>query len=95
MNIQEIQTALMALGSTPEEVYTSLKEKGIRGRPKLPCECPIANYLKQVSGHTYQVTNYSAYPDGFDSDNCVIIPQPVRQFILHFDRKTDFQDLLG
>ena len=91
MNNLELQRALVALGDTPEQVYLTLKQKGVTGNRTSFCNCPLANYLKD----RYQPTFISVTGRRVTLDECsVYSPEAVRLFISNFDAGFEYQDLL-
>lgn len=82
------EQAIRALGETVESVSLKLTEMGVKGyRCRAGC-CPIANYLKacgfpQVSVATH--ANRYRSPEQGDSEESVILPKHVRDWIIEFD----------
>jgi hypothetical protein len=91
-----IRDLLVALGSTSEQVATTLLLRGIRGKQGKAASCPIANYL----GSFFPGYNFSAIQadvfvfvsryvftrvNGFDP---IKVPNPVAvaDFVFEFDR---------
>lgn len=50
-----LEAALIALGSTPDAVATTLANGGYRGERHQCSACPIAAYLADVTGHEAEV----------------------------------------
>lgn len=90
---RRLESILDAMGSTPDEVRTTIESTGIKGEPISPRRCPVARYLgSQGFGDSYDlVTTYSkviVWWSGTDSEHQaqVPIPEPVRGFIEKFDQ---------
>jgi hypothetical protein len=91
MDSQELHQALISLGATPEQVYQSLKDQNIKGRPNSNCDCPIAKYLQTISGEDISVGSMDAYL-GFEF--VTYLPLAVQGFIRRFDSVFNyFEDL--
>lgn len=48
MTPSEVTAALVALGSSPDEIAASLRRASCSGTPGDPFRCPLAHYLRQV-----------------------------------------------
>ena len=55
-----LEAALIALGSTPDAVAKTLEERGYRGVRGLCSICPVAEYLRDVTGREVEVKDGSS-----------------------------------
>lgn len=81
----KITSMLDELGTTAEEVRSSLKALNISGIPKTPCHCPIANFLKLKVAISSSVGRYEVLLISELESYSVPLPQPVQSFISKFD----------
>jgi len=73
--------ALRALGSTDDEVATTLREKGIKGWRGYTDACPLAQFLRAEGFALVNVTDTS-----FDVDDYhAALPEGARSFVASFD----------
>jgi hypothetical protein len=83
---QELETELVALGSSAAAVAKALKAMGIKGRRSTSCGCPLANYLSKITGQKMSIGlydgNYAMYSG---SHNDFHLPQACTTFIKAFD----------
>jgi hypothetical protein len=87
MTKQELQQALVDLGKTGGEVASNLIAKGIKGKRYLAKQCPIASYLKSITGLRVDVDLHDV---GLHAPNWnhyfnVALPKAVEQFVIQFD----------
>ena len=82
MTTEEVQQALIALGSTPQEVRDSLIAAGCKGFKQSCTGCHIAQFLKTCGVEEPQVDLYwTGKCYGLQG-----LPQACLQFINEFDR---------
>jgi len=77
--------------TTADEVAQVLREKGIKGDPMIACSCPLANFLDQETGDMVHFVTTTTIDRGMDWSTA--IPEPLRQFVLAFDRN-GYPDLI-
>lgn len=93
-----IKEYLSSLGSTADEVATSLEKQGVKGVRKSPCFCPILNAiykaipdywpgLRIVGGRKWVPGDHWSYYATLNDDQIIdpSLPQPVMDFIGIFD----------
>jgi hypothetical protein len=88
-----VEQALRYLGSTPENVETSIRSWGLGGRPNCAGTCPITRYIKHRCGGHPIVGIDHIYPDGHGY--FIELPEPVRRFIHRFDSGDIDLDAIG
>ena len=86
-----LRAALAVLGSTPDEVAKTLQDGGYRGQRHLCSVCPVAEYLRDVTGREVEVKRDTSAlctgvaPSGdmrwIEIDN----PLPIAEFVEAFD----------
>lgn len=77
---------LVHLGDTEDEIAAALRARGIKGRRKEACTCPIANFLVAVFGE-------ECHPEvddditflGWNPKERLAVPAAVLDFIEAFD----------
>lgn len=82
------ETAIRALGNTPEQVAAKLREMGIKGYRRYASRCPVANYLKACGFPVVTVATFAnRYQSSADevADEAVYLPVCVRDWIIEFD----------
>lgn len=83
--------AIEALGTTPEQVSSKLRDMGIKGYRRMASSCPIAKYVKACGfPHVTVATYVKVYQDrgsdiGDVADQTHLLPQGVRDWIAGFD----------
>jgi hypothetical protein len=93
---RQVGDLLVGLGTTPDEVASSLGAAGVRGTPRSNRTCPIALYLSAVMGADPRVRSVTvghcsmvialATPDLRPAGRLVVqLPKPVRRFVSAFD----------
>ena len=93
---RQVGDLLVGLGSTPDEVASSLEASGVRGTPRSNRNCPIALYLSAVMGADPRVRSVTvghcsmvialATPDLRPAGRLLVqLPKPVRRFVSAFD----------
>ena len=90
---QELEVELAALGDSSEAVANALRSMGIKGRRRETCQCPLANYLRNISGEKIRVGYQTA---GFVESNdrsAIRMPNACQNFIYNFDTLCMFSDL--
>lgn len=87
--------ALSWLGETVEEVAEGLRARGIKGQPKNPASCPIANYLSVWYDGNVSVgpCRFNATRDGDRNVPRHDVPPTVKAFVWEFDTY-QFPDLI-
>ena len=75
---------LVELGSSPEEVYDSLRKLGIKGECGKNWDCPIARYIKPFYDWETR-PNVSNYTVSAPNEPTVRLPDPVALFVEWFD----------
>ncbi len=83
MTPDEATAALLALGSTADEVAETLLRGGHRGRLDDTCYCPVAVYLRALGADDPYV-DLEWTTVGWDSDP-VHVPDQIADFIETFD----------
>ncbi len=83
MNRAEAIKALESLGSTPDEVAQSLRDKGIKGARCHTGYCPLA---KLIGGYVHVQGAYVGREEGFE------LPKACKEFIRAFDYGS-YQDI--
>jgi hypothetical protein len=94
---RQTTTLLDGLGSSPDEVATSLQAAGVQGVPKNNRSCAVALYLNVLMGpdtrirsvtvgHCSLLINLVKPTDLRPAGRLLVqLPKPVRQFIAAFD----------
>lgn len=77
-----LETAVRLLDR--DDVATFLLVKGIKGRRREPCDCPVANFLAQEVGRPVTVSS-GEHGNAYCGDACVSLPEVVKSFIRIFD----------
>ena len=75
--------------TSAEEVAGLLRRAGIKGRRGLGHACPVARYLRVTMRADPMVREEILYV----GDAVFPTPKPVKDFIVAFDGRLDFQDL--
>jgi hypothetical protein len=75
---------LAELGDTADEVADTLRAKGIKGRPKSGCGCPVARLLER-EGYTQPWVHGEIYVERDDLELRVDFTEAIEQFIERFD----------
>jgi hypothetical protein len=87
--MNELAKALEDLGETLEEVYTKLKEAGIKGRQTVCSMCPIANYLSELGFRSPKVGIGAGIDAGSPTTDEIYLGVPhteaTKQFVRAFD----------
>jgi hypothetical protein len=81
-----LREALKALGTTREQVASTLDRLGIRGRRGDCRTCPVALYLTDVTGGHVLVDVLDVRLGSPADHVLVMLPTPVRDFIDRFDQ---------
>jgi hypothetical protein len=89
----EIEEALAALPTTPDDIAYVLGELGITGLAHAACQCPIANYLgaeiKDPGAHIAVSANEICLFHEADGDDgwstTVPLPKHISSFVTRFD----------
>jgi hypothetical protein len=89
-----ISQLLTGLGSTPDEVASSLASEGVRGLPRDVKECAVARYVnaiisadKRVGRIVVGTTGLSLRgPHWWSSSTVMEMPVAIQQFVRAFDR---------
>ena len=92
MTTEEVQQALIALGSTPQEVHDALLAAGCKGVPLDQTNCPISTFLRLKCS----VISPRVIPNtGWRYGEKLSIPLPTacNEFALAFDEQK-FPDLI-
>jgi hypothetical protein len=93
---RQVGDLLVGLGTTPDQVASSLEASGVRGTPRSNKTCPIALYLSAVMGADPRVRSVTvghcsmvialATPDLRPAGRLLVqLPKPVRRFVSSFD----------
>ena len=79
--------ALIALGDEDQKIAAVLAAKGIKGKQREACACPIANYLAGIFGEksTPEVQESTVKLLGWSSRDFIQVPTAVEDFIESFD----------
>ena len=73
----QVTDLLANLGSTPEQVAASLRERGVKGFRHAAGSCPIANYLHgSIMFHHEYVSVYLSTKIRVDADTMVDLETP-------------------
>ena len=88
---RQVRDFLRRLGKTPEEVAKKLAKRGIKGRRRSHCSCPIANALTARFSRQCTMSRIAAGVPGVCLTDA---PQAVRDFVGDFD-KGKFPELIG
>ena len=79
--------AVKSLGETGESVMAALREKGVKGYRSQCSRCPVANYLKACGFTDVTVAGHAnRYNRSDDSDESILLPLGVRDWIAQFDQ---------
>lgn len=86
-DLDGVWQALLALGDEDNKVAAVLRSKGIKGRQKEACACPVANYLAGIFGDksTPEVDGATVKLLGWDHRQHMDLPDAVTDFVLSFD----------
>jgi hypothetical protein len=93
---RQVGDLLVGLGTTADEVASSLDASGVRGTPRSNRTCPVALYLSAVMGADPRVRSVTvghcsmvialATPDLRPAGRLLVqLPKPVRRFVSAFD----------
>lgn len=88
MNSKTITQLLSDLGTTPDQVASTLQEQGIKGFVGNPFYCPVAKYLTQKGVHNCGVAPFTITYDiskWFPFSRKVYVPEVVKDFVIAFD----------
>lgn len=81
--------AIDTLGPTEASAVMLLKTKGIRGKARLPRECPLALYFNNMTASTVRVDTHKVTVPltmWWRRQLSVRLPSHLRQLISHIDR---------
>lgn len=98
-NLREVvENALRELDSlgSADKIANYFRQQNITGRKMNPCQCPLANFLKEYCNIGYVISGvdmvfYGKYPGV--SCGKLDSPENVRDFVVNFDMG-DYQDLI-
>lgn len=87
MSTLDVLQLLRDLGSDADVVAQSLRAKGIQGRKRVGCECPIAHYLlHQGVPQPIIAPDKVVYgPEEATVADEVLLPEAVKDFVFAFD----------
>lgn len=80
-----INAALRGLGTTVDEVASTLHHGGFKGHRGLPCTCPLSNFLFDLTGEEWSVTSVYARKTSDGPKMVVVLSQTIGDFISAFD----------
>lgn len=90
MTAERVRELLEGLGSTPDEVASSLRAAGVSGVRFLCRRCPVANYLRENGVHEPKVSRNLITWQACEQ----VPPRAVAEFIRRFDQGDPaFRDL--
>lgn len=96
MKPEDVQKVLQSLGHTASQVAQSLYSRGIKGRRRSTCDCPVANMITRLGVTTVQVSRVHAVyviPGVFPMPVLSVrLPSVVGDFVKNFDAG-DYPDL--
>jgi hypothetical protein len=82
----KLESALTALGTSPDKCAEQLKFRGITGVPNASGFCPVANYLKkELDSQVFINGGVVAFGTNINDIDDYWLPQPVSEFIAAFD----------
>lgn len=85
---------LKRLGSSSQDVANYLTKLGIKGTPKSPCNCPIANLIKTPGLTVVSVSRFRISWLWRGVLHTLVTPDPIRAFILDFDQNNLYPELI-
>lgn len=85
-DLDGVWEALTALGDEDQKIAAVLAAKGIKGKQREACACPIANYLAGIFGDksTPEVEENTVKLLGWGTDH-MQLPDAVQDFVESFD----------
>jgi hypothetical protein len=100
-----LDALLASLGRDESAVAASLRERGLKGRPRVNCDCPLARLLRsEFPGHTFNVSPFPPWATmlrresgcgrvEIDGEGRALLPEACADFALGFD-KGEYPDLV-
>ena len=88
-DIDYAQAAIDMLPGTVEEIRAMLADQGIkRSKPGVSIVrgCPIGQWVNKWTDRPAAVNHDEAHPVYYPGDYQVVLPNPVQEFILEYDR---------
>lgn len=86
MTEAELLKAIDELGPDAHAIATSLRDRGIRGRRRESCDCPLARFLSGLAGQSISVDGEAfRIFDGSNRHPRVLLTDVAGTFVREFD----------